>query len=105
MATTGSSYEGRPGAGAGRGRRIVWFPARGEFTSETKPFYLTSEFLVFALYLMGLAIAASTSPSIDARLFWILSTVVATAYILSRGIAKAATRSRAYDPREDIGRD
>jgi hypothetical protein len=105
MATTGSSYEGRPGTGPGRGRRIVWFPARGDYTSETKPFYLTSEFLVFALYLMGLAIAASTSPSIDARLFWILATVDVAAYMLSRGIAKAASRSRAYDPREDVGRD
>ena len=56
---------------------------------------------------MGLGIAASTSPSIDARLFWILATVAVVGYMLSRGIAKAATRSRAHDPREDIdiGRD
>ena len=111
MATTGDSYEGRPAAGGGgamgvRGR-TGWRPARQDYTSETKPFYLTSEFLVFALYLMGLAIAASTSPSIDARLFWILATVAVVGYMLSRGIAKAATRSRAHDPREDIdlGRD
>lgn len=83
--------------------RTYWFPERGSYTSETKPFYLTSEFLVFALYLMGLGIAASTSPSIDARLFWILATVAVVGYMLSRGIAKAATRSRAHDPREDIG--
>lgn len=83
------------------------FPARQDYTSETKPFYLTSEFLTFALYLMGLGIAASTSPSIDARLFWILATIAVAAYMLSRGIAKAATRSRAHDPRDDIdlGRD
>jgi hypothetical protein len=62
-----------------------------------------SEFLVFAFYLIGLGIAASTSPSIDARLFWILATVAVVGYMLSRGIAKAATRSRAHDPREDIG--
>ena len=56
---------------------------------------------------MGLAIAASTSPSIDARFFWIWATVAVVGYMLSRGIAKAATRSRAHDPREDIdlGRD
>jgi hypothetical protein len=83
--------------------RTYWFPERGSYTSETKPFYLTSEFLVFAFYLIGLGIAASTSPSIDARLFWILATVAVVGYMLSRGIAKAATRSRAHDPREDIG--
>jgi hypothetical protein len=52
---------------------------------------------------MGLGIAASTSPTIDARLFWILATVAVVGYVLSRGIAKTATRSRAHDPREDIG--
>ena len=108
MATPGSSSEDLPGGGrVSAVRRTAWFPARQDYSSETKPFYLTSEFLVFALYLMGLAIAASTSPSIDARLFWILTTIVVAAYLLSRGIAKAATRSRAHDPREDIdlGRD
>jgi predicted cobalt transporter CbtA len=105
MATMGDSHEPGPAAtrtAAGLARRSAWFPARQDYTSETKPFYLTSEFLVFALYLMGLAIAASTSPSIDARLFWILSTIAVVGYMLSRGIAKAATRSRAHDPREDI---
>ena len=105
MATTGGSYEDRPGSTVGRAgvaRRTALLSARQDHTSETKPFYLTSEFLVFALYLMGLAIAASTSPSIDARLFWILATVAVVGYMLSRGIAKAATRSRAHDPREDI---
>jgi hypothetical protein len=87
--------------------RIVWFPRRSDYTSETKPFYLTSEFLVFVLYLMGLGISAATDATIDARLFWILATIATAGYMLSRGIAKAATRSRAHDPREDldIGRD
>jgi hypothetical protein len=97
-----------PGAGwQTRSSRMVLFPRRADYTSETKPFFLTSEFLVFVLYEMGLGIAASTSPSIDARLFWILTTAATIGYMLSRGIAKAATRSRAHDPREDIdlGRD
>src|ERR671929_1457193 len=82
-------------------------PPRLSYTSETKPFFLTSEFLAFVLYLMGLGIAASTSPSIDARLFWILATAATIGYMLARGIAKSGTRSRAHDPREDIdlGRD
>jgi len=77
-------------------------PPRLSYTSETKPFFLTSEFLAFMLYLMGLGIAATTSPSIDARLFWILATVVTSFYMVSRGLAKAGTRSRARDPREDL---
>jgi hypothetical protein len=82
-------------------------PPRTAYTTETKPFFLTSEFVLYVLYEMGLGIAASTSPSIDARLFWILTTVATGLYMLSRGIAKAGSRSRAYDPRDDIdvGRD
>jgi hypothetical protein len=86
----------------GMGRRTAWFPARSDYTSETKPFYLTSEFLVFALYMIGLGIAAATDSTIDSRFFWIWGTVVVVGYMLSRGIAKSATRSRAHDPREDI---
>jgi hypothetical protein len=51
---------------------------------------------------MGLAIGTSTSDDVDPRLFWILTTVATSFYMLSRGIAKAASRSRAYDPREDL---
>jgi hypothetical protein len=103
MTTAGDRGEQRAiGVAPVRRGRMFWFPERGSYTSETKPFYLTSEFLVFGLYLMGLGIAAATSPSIDARLFWILATVAVVGYMLSRGIAKAATRSRAHDPRENI---
>jgi hypothetical protein len=88
-------------------RRRALFPVHGDYSSETKPFYLTSEFLVYAIYMIGLGIAAATDATIDSRFFWIFATVATSAYILSRGIAKAATRSRAHDPREDIdlGRD
>ena len=80
----------------------MWFPRRADYTSETKPFFLTSEFLVFVLYLMGLGISASTDSTIDARLFWILATAATFGYMVSRGIAKSGSRSRAHDPREDI---
>lgn len=88
-------------------RRIKLFPVRGDYTSETKPFYLTSEFLVYAVFMIALGIAAATDATIDSRFFWIWGTVATAAYMLSRGIAKAGTRSRAHDPREDIdlGRD
>jgi hypothetical protein len=93
---------GRRSAARTGGRTVVWFPRRSDYTSETKPFYLTSEFLVFLLFLMGLGIAASTDDDIDGRFFWTATTAVTIGYMLSRGIAKAATRSRAHDPREDI---
>jgi len=98
----GTLDHGAAGTGPTRSRRDQWFPSRTTYTSETKPFYLTSEFLVFVLYVMGLGVSASTDATIDSRLFWILTTVATAAYMLSRGIAKAATRSRAHDPREDI---
>jgi hypothetical protein len=92
---------------AERSREPAWrtrwaAPPRTGYTSETKPFFLTSEFLSFVLLVMGLGIGAATSDQVDARLFWILTTAATGLYMLSRGIAKSGTRSRAYDPREDI---
>ena len=93
---------GSPMARTGAWRTRWAAPPRTDYTTETKPFFLTSEFLVFVLYLMGLGIGASTADEVDARLFWILTTVAVAFYMLSRGIAKSGTRSRAYDPREDV---
>ena len=92
-----------PASAMGGTWRTRWAaPPRTDYTSETKPFFLTSEFLVLVLLLMGLGIGASTTSDVDSRLFWILATVAASFYMLSRGIAKAGTRSRAWDPREDL---
>jgi len=73
--------------------------------TETRPFFMTSEFLVYVLLLMGLGITASESPSIDARFFWQWATLATIAYMLSRGFAKSGSRSRAWDPREDMDTD
>jgi hypothetical protein len=101
MATpTGGSPASRARAGDWRTRWAA--PPRTDYTTETKPFFLTSEFLVFVLFLMGLGIGTATSDDVDPRLFWTLATVATAFYMLSRGIAKSGTRSRAYDPREDI---
>src|SRR5689334_19115383 len=104
-----------PAGGPGEQRSIGVSPVRGralfpvyrDYTSETKPFYLTSEFLVYALFMIGLGIAAATDATIDSRFFWVWGTIATVAYMLSRGVAKSGSRSRAYDPREDIdlGRD
>lgn len=79
-------------------------PPRTMYTSETKPFFLTSEFLLLVLFLMGLGITTATDHAVGPRLFWILATVICSFYMLSRGIAKCGTRSAARDPREEIGR-
>ena len=90
-------------------RRTEWrtrwaAPARKHVhDSETRPFYVTSEFLLLELLLMGLGISASTSESMDARFFWEWATLASIAYMLSRGFAKSGTRSRSWDPREDLG--
>jgi hypothetical protein len=97
MATASGRYSDRAAM------RARWTaPPRAIHDSETRPFYVTSEFLVFVLFLMGLGIAAGSSGNIDDRYFWAAATVISSVYILSRGIAKSGTRSRAYDPREDI---
>ena len=83
-------------------RRRALFPVYGDHTSETKPFYLTSEFLVYGIFMTALGIAAATDATIDSRFFWVWGTIATVAYMLSRGFAKSGSRSRAHDPREDI---
>ena len=92
------------------GRNMEWrtrwgAPQRHVHDTETRPFFLTSEFLVYVLLLMGLAITAGSSASVDARFFWEWATLATIAYMLSRGLAKSGTRSRAWDPREDLDTD
>jgi hypothetical protein len=75
---------------------------RQTFPIETKPFFLTSEFWGSVALIVGLAIGAGTSEDIDTRLFWILATAITAAYVVSRGIAKSGTKSRSWDPRDDL---
>jgi len=69
---------------------------------ETKPFFLTSEFLAALLAIAALAIGAATDDSFDGRLFWILFTVVVSFYMFSRGLAKSGSKGRGWDPRDDL---
>jgi hypothetical protein len=68
---------------------------------ETKPFFMTSEFLFFALMTLALLITAATDDSIDARTFWYLQVPLTIGYLLSRGIAKAGSKTPSYDPRDE----
>ena len=69
---------------------------------ETKPFYLTSEFVGSVLAIAGIALTAVSSDAFGAWRAWILITAITVGYVVSRGIAKAATRSHADDPREHL---
>lgn len=78
------------------------FMPRPQYPTETKPFFLTSEFYVPLVLVIAMAISSATNNVFDARWFWTLATVATAAYVVSRGIAKAGTKSRARDPREDV---
>ena len=80
-------------------------PPRHVHDTETRPFFVTSEFLVYVLLLMGLGITTGSSASVDARFFWEWATLATIAYMLSRGFAKSGSRSRSWDPREDLDTD
>jgi hypothetical protein len=75
-------------------------------TPETKPFFKTSEFMVWVLTVVGVLIAGAAVGDSDngnvgdvlrANTVWILITATSFAYIVSRGISKAATRYRDDD--------
>ena len=82
-----------PGTDAGRadkGDRLAMLTAR-----ETKPFFLTSEFLLTAATIAGLLVVGYLhDDSLNTWRIWLLVTVIASAYVLSRGIAKAGSSDR-----------
>ena len=80
---------GRPAYG-----RSVW--------AETRPSFLTSEFLFTILGVIGIAITAATAADIDSRLATMLIAGLLAAYTVSRGIAKSGSRSNANDPRDEL---
>lgn len=75
---------------------------RPSLWSETRPSFLTSEFLFTILTVIGIAITAATAADIDSRLSTELIAGVVAAYVVSRGIAKAGSHSNANDPRDDL---
>lgn len=96
----GGGYGGGWGRGMGMGMGMG--RPRPNYPVETKPFLATSEFGLAILAWLGLLITTLSNDDVDARLFWILTTIILSFYMLSRGIAKSGTKSRAWDPREDF---
>jgi hypothetical protein len=79
-----------------------WMRPRRQYPIETKPFFLTSEFVGAVLAIAGIAITAAASDAFGAWRAWILITAVLVGYMVSRGIAKSGTRSHSSDPREHL---
>jgi uncharacterized protein (TIGR02271 family) len=90
--------EGLVSATARAGGRSSVVDAAGP--TETRPFFLTSEFLAAVAGVVALAVVALTADAVDGRLFWILASALVAAYALSRGFAKSGAPSRSHDPRE-----
>jgi hypothetical protein len=68
-------------------------------SDETKLSFKTTEFWAMAGVIAAILIAAAISDSLDDVRAWTLVTVVAAAYIVSRGLAKAGSRySGGEDP-------
>jgi hypothetical protein len=99
------------GGGPGMGERVAHAGdavARHVKTPETKEFFKTSEFIVWALTTIGILIAAAVVTEGDgadfaSRAAWLYVTIVSAAYIVSRGIAKAGTRRGYGDAPMDQG--
>jgi hypothetical protein len=92
-----------PPQGYGYGGMSPWgMKPRREYPIETKPFFLTSEFVGSVLAIAGIAITAAASDAFGAWRAWILITAILVGYMVSRGIAKSGTRSHSSDPRENL---
>jgi hypothetical protein len=70
--------------------------------SETKPFWLTSEFLVLVAAVAGVLIAVAQAKNFFAPGAWRLITALAIGYMISRGLAKLGTRHHSHS---DWGQD
>ena len=97
------AYGYGPPHGYGIGGTSSWgMRPRREYPIETKPFFLTSEFVGSVLAILGIAITAAASDAFGAWRAWILITAIVVGYMVSRGIAKSGTRSHSSDPRENV---
>jgi hypothetical protein len=79
-----------------------------EVASESKPFFLTSEFWALAIAVLAILVAGAISgdeveDTLNANRVWFYVTILTAAYILSRGVARAGAR-REQTGLEDRGR-
>jgi hypothetical protein len=78
-----SGFFGRDEPGQGGG----WQMAH-QRRARNKPFFLTSEFMALLGAIAAVVIAGAVADNFDAKGVWTLVTVLAAAYIVSRGLSK-----------------
>ena len=82
------------GQGQGQGSQpqgFGWGPPQQQSRRRgEKPFFLTSEFMVLLASIAAVVIAAAVADDFGAERAWTLVTVLAAAYMLSRGLSKVA---------------
>ena len=93
----GRPVRGREDDGPGFADRYVGYGQRP--WSETKPFFLTSEFLTLLATIAAIAIAMAAADNFDSPRGFTLIAGLAAAYMIARGLAKSGTR----DPNPDRG--
>lgn len=82
---TSSATADRERTDAARTRRVVSH-------DETKPSFKTTELLTMLGIVAAILIAAASADNFDAPRAWTLVAVVASAYMVSRGLAKSGSR-------------
>ena len=100
MATTDVTRGGNTAATPGLGRRLA---------TETKAAFKTSEFYVMLVVLVGILIAGNAieieeggTDYFAADKVWLYVTILASAYMISRGLAKSGSRDPYW---EDSGQN
>jgi hypothetical protein len=77
--------------------------ARPVRSAETKPFYKTTEFIFYVVVALAVLIAAAMvdngedGQGFGADKAWMYVTWLTVGYMISRGLAKAGSRSRGHD--------
>ena len=64
---------------------------------ETKWAPLTTEFWAMVVVILATLIAAAVADNLDASRAWLIVGIVATGYIVSRGLAKAGNAHRDWE--------
>lgn len=89
---TGYPDVGRQAGGHDRAAEAAAFARRHLRTPETKEFFKSSEFVVWCVAAVFTLIAAAISDEFGPRSAWLYVTILSSAYIVSRGLAKAGSR-------------